>query len=364
MRSNSTLGRSQLVALQGLRATAALLVVVDHALFTMARKGGAAEDLGFASFLGDLGVRVFFVISGFVMVVSHGEDFGKGRSGVFILKRIGRIVPFYWLTSAIYYLKLSIQGTAPDIKSVVLSMVFIPHQEMGDAYGRPFYGLGWTLQYEMVFYLLFALALLLPIARGLIALSITFVSLVALRETGILGTDNPAAYFGEPIVLYFLAGVALGVVRRHLLARSPWTLDFGPALGFAVLTIVTSAVLFGKVPETAAGITACAFACAACMLTGETSKRSLPRSLATMLGNATFSIYLTHSFLVGPSGGLVAKFWPDIPKWIFASSMIIASAAFGILVYQTTEMRLLKAWSEGTKRASEMWRSRAQRRSR
>ena len=63
--------------LQALRASAALLVVAGHAIATLGEKAGYSIDRSFAWFLGEYGVAIFFIISGFVIIHSHSQDFGR-----------------------------------------------------------------------------------------------------------------------------------------------------------------------------------------------------------------------------------------------------------------------------------------------
>ena len=110
--------------------------------------------------MGDLGVAAFFVVSGFVMVYAHGRDFGEpGAPARFMLRRIGRIAPFYWVVTLGYAAKLAVDGAPPSVADVARSLLFIPYGEAGDLYGRPVLGQGWTLDFEMIFYLVFAAAL-------------------------------------------------------------------------------------------------------------------------------------------------------------------------------------------------------------
>lgn len=94
--SIETAHRDTLNALQGLRGLAALLVVCDHAIIDSIAKAGAVGTPEFAWYLGGLGVKVFFAISGFVMIYAHRKDFGvPGAPRKFAFRRIDRIVPLY-----------------------------------------------------------------------------------------------------------------------------------------------------------------------------------------------------------------------------------------------------------------------------
>lgn len=87
--------------IQVLRAIAASLVILDHALGSLINYGGVAD--GYAPLFrhfGGAGVAVFFVISGFIMMHMSYDDIGSPQAArTFIRRRIIRIVPAYWLAT-------------------------------------------------------------------------------------------------------------------------------------------------------------------------------------------------------------------------------------------------------------------------
>jgi peptidoglycan/LPS O-acetylase OafA/YrhL len=107
--------------------------------------------------VGEFGVDIFFIISGFVMMYSTQTD-----SRNFFLKRLIRIVPLYWLVTIItfsfYYIFPSFFSLpSNDLSHLVMSLLFIPFDKNGSGHA-PILSVGWTLNYEMYFYFLFSLA--------------------------------------------------------------------------------------------------------------------------------------------------------------------------------------------------------------
>ena len=158
-------GRS-LQGLQVLRAVAALGVVFHHLpIFLEGKLGltGVVPPL----LLGAAGVDLFFVISGFIMVYSSEPLFGRPHAPrVFLLRRLSRIVPLYWAATSFLLGYLLLVGVAfvrvnlPwDV--ILTSYAFIPFPRR-DGLMMPVLNVGWTLNYEMFFYLVFAAAILLP----------------------------------------------------------------------------------------------------------------------------------------------------------------------------------------------------------
>jgi exopolysaccharide production protein ExoZ len=95
--AGATRVRGRLDALQGLRGCAALFVVVGHSLAIFRGASGANPNTVPVDIYGALGVDAFFVVSGFLMVYVHGNDFGQsGSTRNFYARRIARIVPLYW----------------------------------------------------------------------------------------------------------------------------------------------------------------------------------------------------------------------------------------------------------------------------
>jgi exopolysaccharide production protein ExoZ len=103
------------------------------------------------------GVRVFFVISGFIMTYITRED-----SSQFLVQRLIRIVPLYWLCT-LPFVAMWFKGSGRawadgSIVNIAKSLFFFPYRDAnGDV--MPLLAVGWTLNLEIFFYALFALSL-------------------------------------------------------------------------------------------------------------------------------------------------------------------------------------------------------------
>jgi peptidoglycan/LPS O-acetylase OafA/YrhL len=169
-----------------LRAAAALGVTCTHIVgYEFVRQYQLPEILP-AFPIGNFGVDVFFVISGFVMVYASEPYFGRPRgSQEFFLRRLARIVPLYWATTTIILVYLILQYhdlTAVNFTpaSVLASYLFIPVPQT-DGFMAPVHGVGWTLNYEMFFYACFSAAVLFSLRIGVVALALALLCLVALK---------------------------------------------------------------------------------------------------------------------------------------------------------------------------------------
>ena len=212
---------SKLHSLQALRAIAAWLVVIDHAQIELSHNDPQDWVTHVGWTLGSLGVSVFFVISGFIMAHICWDSFGHPAAAAdFLKRRLIRIVPLYWLATIAalaYHRVSSTHGAHAGWSDIAHSLAFIPYANEEGAWA-PILPQGWTLGYEMMFYGVFAVGLLLPRGTALPAIGAALAGLVLV---GPLQQDATVAYLASPIVLWFLAGMALAVAWHRLTLMEP-----------------------------------------------------------------------------------------------------------------------------------------------
>ncbi len=158
--------RPTYLGLQVLRVMAAVLVLITHSGFYVSER----LDHSFKYWeTGAAGVDLFFVISGFVMVYSSVKLIGDRRGWlVFSQRRIIRIVPMYWLATTVKLVVMVLAGEFVlharfSLLDTSMSYLFLPTRN-SDGNLFPLLGVGWTLNFEMLFYLLFAVALFLRVS--------------------------------------------------------------------------------------------------------------------------------------------------------------------------------------------------------
>jgi peptidoglycan/LPS O-acetylase OafA/YrhL len=344
---------NRLPNIQILRALAALTVVLYHCGIETTRLG---EAVGRTKLFDETpwgwGVSLFFAISGFIMVVTSSHAFGSPHASVdFMRRRVIRIVPLYWLVTtaalAAALVAPSLTKAPPgDYFYVAASYLFWPYTRLtGDV--RPLATPGWTLNLEMLFYLVFAVALLF---RRRVGLSLLFVSLglmVALRVSGLL-PGVALNFWGDPIVVNFLMGAAVGIAYNNGVRLS------GPSA--AALIVTGFAALFLPWPRTGAEedflprlatmvpsivvLTAVAFGPQI-----DEDRRAWWPMLA--LGDASYSLYLVHEFLLRPLYLLWLKGPLSIlPLWTFFPIGIATSSLAALMVYRYFE-RPVTQWLNG-----------------
>lgn len=345
-------------SIQYLRAYAALVVVAFHAGLRVAETLPAAGP-GLLYF-GHSGVDVFFVISGFII-------YTMGRRGTlstrgFLRNRVLRVAPLYWLATLAWagLAAIGILGWVnPTLGTVAKSLLFIPHYSLSQP-DRLFPVLtpGWTLVYEMFFYLLFALTLQVAGRHRLPLLSAAILGLVALGLA--IDPASPAGItFTSPLMLEFLSGCLIGALwmRRPHEERSgralPLALIGAGAALFVLLYPLADAehhwirVLSFGLPS-ALLLAGTAWWPAAAGAAPARAGRGL-RRVGLLLGDASYSIYLSHLFVLSAMD--IA--WSRIPALQnpagavgFVLTGLVASAIGGSLVHLRIE-RPLHRWVSG-----------------
>lgn len=317
--------QSEIVSLQILRGVAAMLVVMVH----------SATPLGAPLAFGNIGVDIFFVISGFVMWLT---TFGRHTTtGTFFLKRILRIVPLYWAIT----LALAFLGTDPlglrlseSIPDLLRSLFFIPYYDM-EAENKiyPILFVGWTLNVEMFFYAIFAV--FLPFGPVLRFLGVSAV-LICLIIAGLSLQIEIAAFelLTDSIIGIFIFGMGLGVLytATPVFQRKGWL--------SALLLGLAGAAAYCAVNESGlrvfdAGVVSLLIVVA--VLAMEPLCRHAPVAPLRVLGDASYSIYLVHPIVLKLINQALGPDPFGLPPWPTFFALMTASALGGVMVYYIFE---------------------------
>jgi exopolysaccharide production protein ExoZ len=337
-------GLGLIYSLQYLRGVAALMVVWHHA-----REQLPNLKLYFPMEFAQSGVDLFFVISGFIMVVTTSGK--QVRPGTFFLRRLIRVAPLYWLLTGLVvflaYLSPSLfKNTNIEVFHVVQSLLFFPHSSpshIGTFW--PVLVPGWTLNFEMFFYALFATTLVFLEIYRVLVLAGMLLSLVGFGI--IFGTfEIPfLSAYTNMVMLEFLIGAVLG----HLwtcgrVIRSPW-------LAWCCLLCGAAMLLWRDAPYAPLSqIAGGALVVAGALFSGFRQWKCPP---LLALGDASYSIYLTHIFTLGALRWIWVKFSEaEIDHgngWLFMLSGLCSAACIGWVVYQAIEKPMttvLNAWAD------------------
>ncbi len=286
----------KLTHIQLLRALSGLIVVISHVGWGFADHvgDGLGFDLG-ANLAGNSAIMVFFLISGYIMVVSSGPLFGdpKGRR-IFWVRRIIRAMPPYWLATIIFVLvMLALQGQWFGADKIARSIALIPFWP-DNTEGKPLPVLwpGWTLYYEMTFYFLFGVMIAsgrmaAMLFTGAVCLALSLIGLTMQSSSPVLHT------FTQPIFLLFIVGMALG-----WLAVSGGSLPLWVRI--ACLAAFLPAVVFAEPPAPGVGYGLDYLAWCAppavlifTAIVGGPLPLPFPR-FVTLAGDSSYAVYLLH----------------------------------------------------------------------
>jgi len=331
MTSRSRTPRISLDGLQWSRGVAALLVVLGHAY-----SHPLSETPSFARLLGEVGVSLFFVISGFIMVLTTGT--GPFDIGLFVRRRLIRIVPTYYLATI---LTAAIAISVPEVMKTTrfdgghffMSLLFIPSYEPGTGNLLPIYKLGWTLNYEMFFYAVFA-ALgwatvglrAIVILGGFAALSIAG-QLVAFESA-------PAVFYTRFDVVAFAAGVAIGWLKL----RQNWSLPMpatvvGVLLGIVCFVFVSVVYHEMRLSLTGFILVITGSSLIVAVLAADTVRGSGPVSrLLVLLGDASYTLYLFHIFVVSAVWWVSQRVMGDLTATPVLYGMAVFVAVIGSIL--------------------------------
>ncbi|HEX2759637.1 MAG TPA: acyltransferase [Rhizomicrobium sp.] len=336
-------GHGELLSIQYLRGVAALTVLVSHTL-----QWPLAQMTQGLLRSGRLGVEVFFVISGFIITRVAGD--GAFDRVKFLSRRAWRIVPLYWgATLAVTVLALTLPSlfrtTHPTMLGVADSLLFIPSESAK----APLLGVGWTLDYEIFFYLVFAcFADLVSETRTLVVCGLMaglmLIGQVAPHETAF------EYFYTSPSLLGFALGCVLAQAHRHgaiaRLARLPAAWMIGAALALtALFFVIPAADEARRAPFTYhLAMSAAAIAIVGGALALESARNLRPIKALHYLGDASYSIYLFHLFAVGAGWAIAHRLWPDslLEYVLVAVATGSGALAVGLMAHHLIERPILK----------------------
>ncbi len=331
----------KLNSIQYLRAIAAAIVVLSHAANSLLGHTSHLINLDYGAY----GVDIFFVVSGFVMYYTTA---GTGiRPGKFFIRRLIRIFPLYFILSTLMFALVVLSPAnfnkeSPDFWAYCKSILFIPHWNPRFHDMQPIIGPGWTLNYEMFFYLLFAISLTL---RNKISGILVILMISALVGFGHLHSMDNAAFitYTSPLMMEFCLGIV--VASSFINTSNAWPL--WPA---ALIVLLGAAIvyLFAFQPASYTddalrplfvGLP-CAFTVASLVAIERCGW--LPNiALLALVGDASYSLYLVHTFVLG----FGRHFWPHfiatnsiLSHTAFVTAILVTSVAAALVTYRYLEL--------------------------
>ncbi len=328
--------------LQLLRGLAAILIMVKHAIYEVDQ---IAPDFNHSSYQNyRVGIDIFFVLSGFIMIyISRGQS-GISSAKEFIFRRLLRIVPTYWFYT---FLLLAVALVIPQVLGkaefipvdFIQSLFFIPHLNVAGEM-QPFLANGWSLNYEIYFYVVFALCLILPARYSLWAMAAYFVASIA---TGFFGAGGVLLdFYGHPIVLEFLAGAIIGYLFLKNIRLPSYFIYVGLAfiigavLGLIFIEPFEAYGFFYSKPLV--GILSVALL----VLPKKAEYMLMPR-WGVFIGDSSYTLYLAHPFAIGAVTQVVLLLGLEdiLNPWLMFFFIAVVAIVGSCIAYVVIEKPLL-----------------------
>jgi exopolysaccharide production protein ExoZ len=329
--------------LQVLRGLAALAVVFYHTAFTIS--GSVHTDFQ--------AVSVFFVISGFIMTYISRDDCNR-----FLANRLIRIVPLYWLCTLLPVASTWLKGSGrmwsdASLETILESLFFVPYRNsIGDV--QPLLAVGWTLNLEMFFYLLFSIALMISVRWGPL---LVCGALIALKFV-----HGPLAcsalfceFYAHDYTMFLIAGILSYYIWRLVGTQAlAWRAISIPAALIAIVTFI----LWNVCPPFAATLQQSfriplyyfmppMLVIAALLL--HSARLECQMRIPLILGAISYALYLTHTIVmeiyrIGRNklvGDQIAVLDPRESVFAMGSMLIICSLV-AVVVHYRVERPILR----------------------
>jgi exopolysaccharide production protein ExoZ len=359
---------------QGLRALAVLLVVWTHSIVAAGYHSNPKQGTFFhLKSFGACGLDIFFVISGFIVSLVASREIAQGHSSArrFLLRRITRIFPLYWILTGVIILEAQLGRFPIHWRQVpwLPTLFLLP----GWYYPVPplILSLGWSLLFEIYFYLVLAAWMRLS-PRHLLRNTTIFLACMIGLGAGV-GIHRPwLVIWSNPVVLELLLGCLIAQLvmkiattasrnrtglplssMRQARTWGPWLAALG-ALGLAA-TVFTgygnaseaSSIMAGLDGWLRIGVWGLP---SGLLVFGAVLWRPAMQSISArglvLLGDASYSIYLCTN----PTRSLVEHFWRVFGRWgddLGVVLCVVACLAVGLLCYSLVErpiMRFFHNW--------------------
>ncbi|HDR8974267.1 TPA: acyltransferase [Burkholderia vietnamiensis] len=347
--------------IQAMRALAALLVLCFHVYAVEGKYLGDHAIPQALGMFGTCGVDLFFVISGFVMASTAQSQLGSAECAVDFLKRRAlRIYPIYWFYSFIVLVVMLVMpqwvnASAGHHADILSSFLLLPSTSL------PLLMQGWTLTFEMFFYVVFAGIVACGTARSFSRMLTAW----ALATCGAAywathaSVSNPVVnVVANPIVLEFIAGCFCAFLWP---AARKWC---GPAIALVGVVALSLSMYVGERVGLDAVVQwrAIYFGVPALLLVlgVVTIERhfgiAAPKWLCS-LGDSSYSLYLSHVLVISAIGRMFSRFAPtQLPHSLGSLLCVVGAIVFGVFSYRLIEQplnsRLKRLFLQPTSRAA------------
>ena len=344
-------------SVQALRAVAAMVVVLFHLLPFEARYMPGSPVIPQIFVLGEYGVDLFFVISGFIITMSSRGLFQDRRGALsFLVRRLTRVYPLYWFYAAIllavYAIQPHIFSGARGRPDILASFLLYPSN------GALLLLVSWTLTFEVQFYLIFTTALLLVSEKKLPLVIAAWAVIIVARGILFDGTLGRAEILFDKLNMEFIFGCLIAFYASHL-SKRVGILSFIAAMALCL----TGGLLFRRMdgsledgwPRILFAGGGASFVLLAAVIWEADLRRWLPRALVVQ-GSWSYSMYLSHLLVIAIVGLLwkvISVQTGPVTHVLALTTAFLTSIVFAWTSFRYVERPLLKVSRRSMSREGE-----------
>jgi exopolysaccharide production protein ExoZ len=292
---------SRIRNLQGLRLYAAIPVILYHTGFTLP---GMRP-------VGIFGVHLFFLLSGYIMASIIDND-----TTAFLRRRLIRILPLYWsltlfLFTVAWKFPHLMNATKALPSELLKSLFFVPFAKSNGLY-QPILFVGWTINYEMFFYMMLAVAVLINKRRAAVLGASMMLTVMAVCS--FFAQHNAIArFYSDPVLLECIFGLIAYYTVRYASGRlTPAMKPVLLAITFAAMLLLPAIEewgLLGSLPMVVRFGPLCfILICSACLLAFHGS--DIKATIIVLLGDASYVMYLVHPYVEEFLDRVLGRFLP------------------------------------------------------
>ena len=344
-------------SIQVLRAVAAIGVVLYHMLVIEKKYAGGDDFLPSLFRLGQSGVDLFFVISGFIMVTIVSKEGRENKSVDFLIHRFSRVYPNYWfsffITFAVFLVQPSIVNASQGGRfSFFRSFFLIPSATL------PLVLIAWSLIYEIYFYIVFSFLVGLGRVKMLLSLLLWLLLLLNVNIFFHAPASPVLTLILSPYSIEFIFGALAAMAVTTVALRKIPVLVF---LGVAIACVAALPFLFTRFysPNGAAGNLfrqtivfggVYAVLVMALVMLEKGSRLQFPPFLIR-IGDISYTIYLSHLLILGAIGRIWAGFfqhpgsaWDEIVVFPLMLAVIVGYSAIANRLIEKPSYHLFVKW--------------------
>ena len=321
-----------ILSIQYLRAIAAMLVVFIHIAWKNMQTGG--ESINWWHTAGSFGVDIFFIISGFIMVfITHNRPMREKKIETFLKKRFIRIVPLYWfytLLALAIYLIMPERVNSGGGETEILKSFFLLPLDKGQVY---LLNVAWTLHYEFIFYILFAIGLFFSQKYRYLFVGLMILTSLIYKAFFV---DDTTSYIVHSLASDIFFEFAMGMLLFFLIDKKEFPLVLSLVsliIGIMLFYFIFSGEKITYLYHLYTGVSA--FLICFGVVSMERVWRRKEIKFLSKIGDASYTLYLLHPFVLVGTLMVYNKVTHFVPKsetlfivLLFVSAIVVSYGAY------------------------------------